>query len=239
MIWSTLIGDYKPINFVTYWVHMTKSRQLRGKALIEYKSLLKLNHRQKEVLIGTLLGDASMVLKLGKPTYQVKFEQSIQRKEYIEYLYGIFEDFVGTPPKIRDIRGGGAKPRQSIWFRTYSHSAFKFYDDIFYIRNKTTNARQKCVPAKIQQYLTPRALAFWFMDDGTLSNQDYIFSTQSFVLSDQKRLQKALKKAFGLQINIHKDGNKYRLYVCRNSETRLRQLIGEFIHPKFKSKLKA
>lgn len=218
---------------------MEKSRYLRGRALIEYKSSLKLNHRQKEVLIGTLLGDASMALKLGKPTYQVKFEQQIQRKEYIDYLYGIFENFVGTPPKIRDIRGGGAKFRQSIWFRTYGHSAFKFYDDIFYIRDKVTNVRRKCVPVKIQQYLTPRALAFWFMDDGTLSNQDYVLSTQSFVLSDQKRLQRALKKVFGLQINIHKDRNKYRLYVCRNSETRLRQLISEFIHPNFQYKLKA
>ena len=218
---------------------MNQSRHLRGKTLIQYKSSLKLNHVQKQVLVGTLLGDASMVLKLGKPTYQVKFEQQIQRTQYIDHLYSIFEDFVGTPPKIRHIRGGGAKDRLSIWFRTYSHSAFKFYDDIFYIRNKTTNARQKCVPHKIQQYLTPRALAFWFMDDGTLSNQNYVFSTQSFVFSDQKRLQRALKKAFGLQMNIHKDRNKYRLYVCRNSETRLRQLIGEFIHPNFKYKLKA
>ena len=30
-------------------------------------------------------------------------------------------DFVGTPPQVRDIRGGGARYRQSIWFQTYSH----------------------------------------------------------------------------------------------------------------------
>ena len=40
--------------------------------------------------------------------------------------------FVGTPPRVRDIRGGGARERQSIWFRTFSHPELKFYDDLFY-----------------------------------------------------------------------------------------------------------
>ena len=33
-------------------------------------------------------------------------------------------DFVGTPPRVKNIRGGGARDRQSLRFRTYSHPDF-------------------------------------------------------------------------------------------------------------------
>ena len=177
------------------------SRNLRGKALIKYKKSLKLTDLQREVLVGTLLGDASMPWKRDKPTYHIKFEQQIRQREYIQHLYEIFEPFVGTPPKIRNITG--ATNRQSIWFRTYSHPTFKFYSDNFY--RIVQNRRTKCVPKNIHRMLTPRALAYWFMDDGTLSGQDYLFSTQNFSLSDQKILQRGMLKNFDIQINIHKD----------------------------------
>ena len=218
---------------------MTNSRNLRGKALIEYKQSLKLNDLQREVLIGTLLGDATIPLKLGKPTYQVKFEQQIARKEYIEHLYQIFEPFVGTPPKIRNISGGGAKDRQSIWFRTYGHPAFKYYYDVFYIQQSPNERRIKRVPSDIHKLLTPRSLAYWFMDDGILVKGDeYRFSTHCFDLSDQKRLQIALKQIFDIQVNIQKDRQKYRLYIRRNSEALFTQTISEFIHPIFAYKIK-
>lgn len=217
---------------------MNQSRNLRGKALIEYKSCLKLTNQQREILVGTLLGDASIPLKLGKPTYQVKFEQQIDKQEYVQHLYQIFEPFVGTPPKIRNIKGGGARDRQSIWFRTYGHPAFKFYYELFYRQNAFNDKRKKRVPKNIHKLLTPQALAYWFMDDGTLSNQDYVFATQSFELSDQKRLQNALKKVFGIQVNIHKDKNKYRLYIRRNSEPVFIKAISEFVNPVFFYKIK-
>ena len=211
------------------------SRNLRGKALIKYKKSLKLTDLQREVLVGTLLGDATMPCKRDKPTYHIKFEQ--QKREYIQHLYEIFEPFVGTPPKIRNITGGGAKNRQSIWFRTYSHPTFKFYSDNFY--RVVQNRRTKCVPKNIHRMLTPRALAYWFMDDGTLSGQDYFFSTHNFSLSDQKILQRGMLKNFDLQINIHKDKSYYRLYVLSNSEESLMKLIKPYIHPVFEYKIKA
>ena len=77
-------------------------------------------------------------------------------------------DFVGTPPRVRNNSGGGARPRQSIWFKTYSHPEFKFYDDLFYpLQRDPEGGRKKRVPKNIGQFLTARALAYWFMDDGT------------------------------------------------------------------------
>ena len=112
-----------------------KANTLKGHALREYKKTITLNAIQKEVLIGTLLGDASIPFRKGKSVLCVQFKQTHSNAEYIHHLYDLFEHFVGTPPrveKIRDMRGGQAKYYQSILFRTYGHPEFQFYDDLFY-----------------------------------------------------------------------------------------------------------
>jgi hypothetical protein len=65
-------------------------RNLLGEALIVYKKNLKFNKLQKQVLIGTLLGDASISKQYGKSSYNIKFEQKYDNKAYIDHLYFIF-----------------------------------------------------------------------------------------------------------------------------------------------------
>ncbi len=43
----------------------------------------------------------------------IKWEQKVSQKEYIYHIYKVFESFIGTIPLLRDIKGGGAKDRQS------------------------------------------------------------------------------------------------------------------------------
>ena len=72
--------------------------------------------------MGTLLGDACIPLNRGKPSLRVDFIQTIA--PYI-WIYGIYmtffqkPHFVGTPPQVRDVRGGGARDRQSLGFQTF------------------------------------------------------------------------------------------------------------------------
>ena len=86
--------------------------------------------------MGTLLGDACIPLNSGNPSLRVDFIQTIARAKYIWHLYDLFEYFVGTPPRVYNIRGGGARDRKHIWFRTYAHPELKFYDDLFYLDYK-------------------------------------------------------------------------------------------------------
>ena len=94
---------------------------LKGNALHEYKQTITLNNMQREVIVGTLLGDASIPLTKGKSKLHVKFAQNIAKADYIQHLYSVFYNFVGTPPQLQNIRGGGARDRQCMWFRTYGH----------------------------------------------------------------------------------------------------------------------
>ena len=56
-----------------------KKKKRLGKALREYQQTITLSQIQKYVLVGTLLGDASMPLHSGKPKLYVKFKQTIGR----------------------------------------------------------------------------------------------------------------------------------------------------------------
>ena len=55
-------------------------------------------------------------------------------------------DFVGTPPRVQNIRGGGAQDRKHIWFRTFGHTDFKFYDQLFYLDYKYKGYRRRAKP---------------------------------------------------------------------------------------------
>ena len=98
---------------------------------------------QREVIVGTLLGDACIPLQKGKPRLRVEFEQNIAKADYVQHLYDLFENFAGTPPRVKNIRGGGARDRKSICFQTYSHSEFKFYYEIFYPSHEYKGSRRK------------------------------------------------------------------------------------------------
>ena len=129
-------------------------------------------------------------------------------------------DFVGTPPRVKNIRGGGARDRQSLRFRTYSHPDFEFYDNLFYSAHAAEGAllatldRKKRVPHNIGELLTARGLSYWLMDDGSAllrkARRYYVFNTHSFPIEDKEILVHALKDNFEIDATIQKH---YSLYI--------------------------
>ncbi len=198
------------------------NEKLKGKSLEVYKKTLKFTTIQKQIIIGTLLGDASIPKQKNKKTYNIKFEQKLLNKEYINHLYFIFKDFVGTEPKIRNIKGGNAQDRQSFWFRTYKHNSINYYYHLFY------NGGKKKVPKNIKKLMGPRILAYWFMDDGSKVKSGYKISTHSFSLEDNKLLVESLKK-LNLNPFIYKDKNYYYLYFYSSDILNFTNLVKPFI----------
>lgn len=215
---------------------MRMKERLRGLALQEYKKKLILTTTQKEILFGTLLGDASIPKKyrgVEMKNVFVKFEQSIKNKLYIEHLYNSFKEWVGSPPYTRVILGGGASMRKSIGFRTYSHQElFSFYSEFY------SNSGGKIVPKKLENRLTPRALAYWYMDDGSYikSNNNYYLNTQCFRLEDLLRLQISLADQCGLKTKLHKDKNSFRIYIISDSVEPFVEMVQPYILETFRRK---
>lgn len=228
------------------WIHKDQPRNLRGNALEAYKQTLALTQQQKEILIGSLLGDGFIHFHrtTKQPTYGFCLAQTWYAVDYVEHVYQIFKPFVGTPPK-KSVIGGiklGLPKRFEVRFKTYSHHEFKHYYDLFYPAVKDGNKRMKRVPKNITSLLTARSLAYWFMEDGTTQTsktgkKSYVISTQGFCWEDQVILAHALKEKFGLDVGIHKDKTYFRLAFKASSNTRLLHLITPYTHAYFEYKL--
>jgi hypothetical protein len=209
-------------------------RHLRGKLLEDYKKLLVLTDIQKDILIGTLLGDASMSLRNGKPHYSVKFEQGEIHAPYIEHLYQIFESFTGSPPEWRFTNK--EHTRRALWFRTYRHDQLIFYWNLFY-KTKPDQSKVKIVPTNIHQFLTPRALAYWFMDDGSKKENTFVLHTQGFEKHESEKLCEALKRNYNIVSNLHKDKDYWKIYINQQSAETFKDLVKPYVIDCFAYKL--
>ena len=151
-------------------------------AIRQLRSILALSGYQREVLVGTLLGDGSLVANSWKRNYRLQAEQSDSQKEYLFWKYQVFQEFTLTPPKFQE--------RTSAWrFRTISHPEFTEYAQLFYITGR------KVVPLVISRLLkSPVSLAIWYLDDGALSSRKdtFILNSQSFSRAENLLLQRCL-----------------------------------------------
>jgi hypothetical protein len=141
-----------------------------------------MSQKQKEILFGTLLGDASLQTYTNGRTWRARFIQGDVHKEYLFHLYGIFEDLVGTAPKdITDKQGS-----QRWYFNTRVVDGLYEFGEMFYLK------KRKIVPGynHLEEYLTPRALAYWYQDDGSLKSnaKAHYLCTDNFTLNELKCL---------------------------------------------------
>jgi len=199
------------------------------KALNAYKAALKLTPEQHEVIVGLVLGDI-YVRRIGKFSRLV-FEQ--KNREYLFHLYNMFQDWTRTPPKERKQRRLSTSEVKSTWyFSTISHEEFQFYRDIFYPQGK------KMIPMNIETLLSARALAYWYMDDGTLNKGYYSIATASFSLEEHEKLILSLMNRFDIEARISGKKRKYHgLYFPAGQNTKFKELVEPFIISSMRYKL--
>lgn len=193
------------------------------------KSSLKITDEQRKVLIGVLLGDAHLETQNSGRTYRVKFEYSNEHNEYANHLYEIFKEWILTPPQTKQ-----DATHNNIWFQTVSHPAFRFYAHQFY------DDKRKCVPRLIHRYLSERAIAYWFMDDGSIKSREskgVIFNTHGFAQNDVQRLIKALRRKFALEASERKQKDGAQIYISGKSYERFCEIVEPFIHPSMRYKI--
>lgn len=201
---------------------------MNSKKIEAYKTTLKLNDLQKEVLFGLMLGDAHLETQNEGRTYRLKIEQSEKHSEYVFHLYEIFIDWVLTEPQIKN-----QQSYSKVWFQTLSHASFRFFAQQFY-KDKT-----KIVPKLIHKWLTPRGLAYWYMDDGSIKSSEskgVIFNTQGFALKEVEKLCEVLESNFQLQSKPRKQKEGNQIYVSGHSYEILCDLIQPYIIEEMKYK---
>ena len=74
---------------------------MRSKEIEEYKSGLSLSKRQKEILIGLILGDGHLERLYTPILGRLKVEHSYKQKEYVDWIYEEFRNWVRSKPKSK------------------------------------------------------------------------------------------------------------------------------------------
>ena len=183
---------------------------MNTKEFREIKQGLALTSRQRDIIVGTLLGDAHLETQNDGKTYRLKIEHSIDQMEYVEWLYHEFQEWVPGKIYVRRRKDG----RTFTGFTTYSHGAFRFYAHQFY------DGRKKSVPKNIHKTLKPLGIAVWYMDDGSqksAKHNTYIIHTYGFTKSGLERLQEVLSQ-HKIETTLHRQKrNTLRIYVLTKS----------------------
>ena len=191
-------------------------------------SQINLTPRQKEVLIGTLLGDGALELN-GKNT-RLRIDHSVKQKEYVEWKYKEFSNLVPNKIKysLQKIDSTTGKRYGHYKFDTFSNVFLNDFYRIFY------KDRTKRVPRNVIKILTsPLSLAIWFMNDGYKRNDCNALriSTNSFTKQEQHLLLECLKNNFKINARIHRQKMAWNIYIPSSEARMFCKIIKPYIIP--------
>ena len=195
--------------------------------------VISLTKKQKDILIGNLLGDGGIYTgNSGKSNYYIK--QSLKYKDYVFWLYNELKNICPSSPKQRKDNGQ--------WY-FYSSQLMELTEiqKLFYLE------RKKRVPLNIGDILfSPLSVAIWYMDDGTLDyrpKDHYAFylATHSFSVEDTYRLVAALRDNFGIESTVYNNlirGKRYpRIVIGPKGRDKFLKLVKPYMLKCFEHKL--
>jgi len=181
----------------------------------------KINEEQKQLILGSLLGDGCISKHHdGENGYRFIEQHSIKQLEYLMMKKNILNNFISSKTRRIDNsknKSYGNGIAYSIC--TVLHKEFEKFYKMFYINEK-----------KIVPYfdLKPFSLAIWYFDDGSLDvlkNNKYIITlhTEGFDEKSIENARKILFDNFNIKSFLVFVKNKY--YVIRLNSTETNKMI--------------
>ena len=175
----------------------------------------KLNPEIFEITTGILLGDANLQRPSSCRFYRLRFAQNSIRQDYVIHLFKKYKNGVkidSTKPLISQ-----TEPRlylyktrvnklnkKSYCFETRISSAFNEHANLFYFNQ--SSKKNLCNNLDIfYDILTPKALAYWYMDDGTWPNKkakSFQLCTHGYTVKQVTFLSNLLNTKFKLITTI-------------------------------------
>jgi len=189
-----------------------------------------LNEEQKDLLFGSLLGDGNLATETQGRTVRYRALQQEKQKDYLMHKYEVLKDLCNSPPIYSDTYDPRTGKTYKRWyFNTRTETSLIFYGNLFYDYNSQSKKFVKKVPLKVEKFLTPRAVAYWYMDDGSLKSKGKSnamrISTEGFKPEEVTRLRNALLSKFNIKTSAHK---KHRVVKVNGIETR--NYVGDIIY---------
>lgn len=203
---------------------------MRSKKIEALKLGLKLTNDQRSILVGTLLGDGHLETQNNGRTYRLKIEHSTKQAVYVDWLHLQFKDWVLTSPKTK-LKRLGKIELENYCFQTLSYGQFRFYGRQFYDEHK-----KKHVPRQVRRWLTPLALAVWFMDDGSSKSKTHraiILNTHCYSRKDLALLREALSKRYSIEATLRPQKEGLQLLIAGKNAERFVKIVRPHVLPNF------
>lgn len=205
----------------------------------------KLSPKQKEILVGTVLGDGSLSPLTNFLGSRLSFGHSEAQYEYLVWKFTQFHPFLTGVYRNIEVREGrnDAVMLSATGISTTEIGQFR---KMFYPLDT------KIVPRNISALMSPLSLGVWIMDDGSYNDGDRMrLCTHSFTEEDNLVLMDMLKNKFNISSYpritnkefINKETNlkeihKYHWIEISNIENqKFSELINPYVFPFLKYKL--
>ena len=191
-----------------------------------YREDISIPDLQKQIMLGKILGDGSIGIR--DTGWSIWFGHVDEDKEYFDWTCRGLGDFFLKSSENEYISGYVSK-----MFRGSTVWNFAIRNEFSKYISPSTGI--KIVHEDIINDITPIVLAFWYMDDGSLSYADeeeqeaaVSFATCGFSENDHKILQKALLR-FNIESNYRLHDGYLRLYLTAKDAEKLFLLIAPYI----------
>ena len=171
---------------------------------LAFNKVKELTSYQKQVLIGTLLGDSSLRLSgSANSNAALICAHALPQADIIHNMCNIFNNFTPKVAERSQIHSKTGNKHTALYLRTEANPAFNYYYNLFYINGK------KVIPEGIFKDFTAVSLAYMFMDDGSKASCSYKIATCGFTLDDINKFREFLLIKFNLKTSVHKGNTLY------------------------------
>ena len=169
------------------------------------------------IIIGSVLGDTHLEKRNNGIGTRIIFEQSNKNVEYLMWFHNYLAIRGYCNPQKPKLNTRIRKDNKVFYhFRinSYTFSSFNWIHEMFYIKNNNDNTLTKIVPTNIEEFLTPLALAIWFMNDGSKLGAGVRIATNNFTLKEVQFLCSILYKKYNILATSHTGGKDKGFFLC-------------------------
>lgn len=195
---------------------------------------IPLTKRQKEIITGTVLGDACITLK-SKNSARLLVSHCDKQKEYLLWKYKELNPFITCNPRFSEKLTVNNYVSKMWSINTITHPDIKNIYDMFYFNGV------KKVTVNIKNF-SKLSLAVLYMDDGSKTTDNAsVLSTEGFGKEGNEILSSLIKTRFNIEskVRFYNRRNKdyFHLSINRKNSKKLFNIIYPYLLDSMKYKI--
>jgi len=209
------------------------SMQKRDRIILHHP--IDFNQQQKELIIGSLLGDGHIEENNANDAAHYQEQHAAWQRSYLEWKHCILIPFSHRIHRDDKVESDG-RVSKCFGFKTCVHPLFLQYRTMFYDAN-----RVKHLPAGLMDTITPFSIAVWYMDDGHLKktffpedlvNKDGVFTLASSFCKDEiAEIVERLNARFNFDIEPREQPEDGITNLFIHNKQRFFDVVGKHIIP--------